>query len=310
LLFAWLVYSVYKDISAQKDLPEYLHYISNSIDITAFLLLLFVFALMLIQWMFEAAKWQLLLNQHIKLTIAKAMMMIFTGISFSIATPNRFGEFIGRILHLPKDLRLQATGYTFIGNFAQLLVTSVAGSIGLVFLCSNPIHGNLAQYKSFIFGLTVVSPILSILGLVVYFRAGLFFSWVSKIKFLFRWQDKLMQLSELSISLLIKVLIWSVLRYAIFILQYWLIFSIIGLEVTLQQTATAVSVVLLVLSIIPTISLVELGLRWQISILVFAPVTANVFGLTMGVTLIWLLNMIIPAGIGSLMMLSYRYSEK
>ena len=191
-----------------------------------------------------------------------------------------------------------------------MLVTSVAGSIGLVFLLSNPIHGNLAQYKDFILGLTILSPVVSVLGLGVYFRAGLFFSWVSKIKFLFRWQEKLMQLSELSIRLLIKVLLWSVLRYAVFILQYWLIFSIIGLEVTLQQTATAISVVLLVLSIIPTISLVELGLRWQISILVFAAITANVFGLTMGVTLIWLLNMIVPAGIGSLMMLNYRYSGK
>jgi hypothetical protein len=61
---------------------------------------------------------------------------------------------------------------------------------------------------------------------------------------------------------------------------------------------------------VPTISLVELGLRWQISILVFAPFTTNVFGLTMGVTLIWLLNMILPAGIGAILMLTYRYSGK
>jgi hypothetical protein len=70
------------------------------------------------------------------------------------------------------------------------------------------------------------------------------------------------------------------------------------------------STVLLVLSILPTISLVELGLRWQISILVFAPYTANIFGLTMGITLIWILNMIVPAGFGAISILVKNFSKK
>jgi hypothetical protein len=118
-----------------------------------------------------------------------------------------------------------------------------------------------------------------------------------------------MQLSQLSSTLLLNVLFWSVLRYAIFLLQYWLIFKAIGVELNFQQTAVAISTVLLLLSIIPTISLVELGLRWQISILVFAPFTGNVFGLTMGITLIWLLNMIVPAGIGSILVLGRNFSK-
>jgi hypothetical protein len=105
-------------------------------------------------------------------------------------------------------------------------------------------------------------------------------------------------------------LFYSLLRYAIIVVQYWVLFEVIGVEVDLLQTFIATSVLLFVLSIIPTISLVELGLRWQISILVFAPFTTNVFGLTMGVTMIWVLNMIVPAGIGALLMLTYRYSEK
>jgi hypothetical protein len=124
-----------------------------------------------------------------------------------------------------------------------------------------------------------------------------------------RWQDKLTQLSVLSSSLLLHVLLWSFLRYSVFLLQYWLMFKAIGLEVDIYQTAIGVSTVLLLLSILPTISLVELGLRWQVSILVFAPFTANIFGLTMGVTLIWLLNMIVPAGIGAVLILGKNFSK-
>lgn len=119
-----------------------------------------------------------------------------------------------------------------------------------------------------------------------------------------------MQLSVLSPLLLGKVFFYSLLRYVIILVQYWLIFEVIGIEIDLVQTAIAISIMLFILSIVPTISLVELGLRWQISILVFAPFTANVFGLTMGVTLIWVLNMIVPAGIGALLMLTYRYADK
>jgi hypothetical protein len=265
---------------------------------------------MLIQWMFEAVKWQLLLKTLINLPIAKAMLMIFTGISFSIATPNRFGEFVGRILHLPKDLRLQATGYTFIGNFAQLIITCVAGSAGLVLIESNHFIDRLPKLEVPVLMLKWIAPVFTVLFLFVYFKSGLLFSWVAQINLLKRWQDKLVQLSALSPILLTKVLFYSLLRYAIIVVQYWVIFEVIGVEVDLLQTFIATSVLLFVLSIIPTISLVELGLRWQISILVFAPFTTNVFGLTMGVTMIWVLNMIVPAGIGALLMLTYRYSEK
>jgi len=308
LLFAWLVFSVYQEIAAQKDLPEYLNHLYKSFDSTAIILLLLIVLLMFIQWMFEAIKWKMFLKQHIKLSIIKAMKMIFTGISFSIATPNRFGEFIGRVLHLPQEIRLQATGYTFIGNFAQLIVTCIAGSIGIGLIMDDLLLENLAQFKRIGFLLTYLAPVLSLLCLFVYFKAGVFFSWVSNIKFLQRWQDKLTQLSSLSRSLLVYVLLWSFLRYAIFLIQYWLMFKAIGLEIDFKQTAMAISTILMVLSILPTISLVELGLRWQISILVFAPFTANVFGLTMGVTLIWLLNMIVPAGIGAVLLLRKTFS--
>lgn len=309
MLFAWLLFSVYQEITAQKNLPAYLNQLYLDIDAYDFLLLLLLVLLMLVQWMFEAVKWQLLLKQHIDLSISKAMSMIFSGISFSIATPNRIGEFIGRVLHLPKDLRLQATGYTFIGNFAQLIVTCIAGSVGIRLIMDDLVAGNLAKFKSIVFLLAYLTPFLSLLLLFVFFNAGVIFRWVSSVKILQRWQDKLTQLSVLSSSLLLHVLLWSFLRYSVFLLQYWLMFKAIGLEVDIYQTAIGVSTVLLFLSILPTISLVELGLRWQVSILVFAPFTANVFGLTMGVTLIWLLNMIVPAGIGAVLILGKNFSK-
>mgnify|MGYP000657183173 CR=1 FL=1 len=101
---------------------------------------------MMIQWMAEAKKWQLLLKGIVFVPLSKAVKSIFSGIAFSIATPNRFGEFIGRVLHLPKEARLQGTTCTFIGNFAQLIVTCITGAIGINLIDVDLLFN---QYKAF-----------------------------------------------------------------------------------------------------------------------------------------------------------------
>jgi hypothetical protein len=60
---------------------------------------------------------------------------------------------------------------------------------------------------------------------------------------------------------------------------------------------------LLWLAVIPTVSMVELGLRWQFSIFLLSPYTSNVLGLTMGVTFVWLLNLMLPALVGAFLLL-------
>lgn len=306
LLFAWLAYSVFKEVSSQKDLSLYITRLFNNINEYTFLMLVLVLLFMFVQWMIEAKKWQLLLNGTISLSFFKALKMIFMGISFSIATPNRIGEFAGRIFYLPQEARLQGTGFTFIGNFAQLIVTCITGAIGINLIDVDLLFN---QYKAFhypVFLLQIVSPFLAMFLLFVYFKAGVFFSWVAHLRYMKRWKDQFIQLSILPVQVVLNVLFLSLIRYGVFLLQYWLMFEAVDLSLDFPQMCISISVLLFILSIVPTISLVELGLRWQLSILLFAPLTSNVTALTMGVTLIWLFNMVLPAGIGAIAMLTIK----
>ncbi len=309
MLFAWLVYHVYHQIVEQKDLPVYIQTMFSSFDQNSAGLFLLLILFMFIQWLVEAAKWQLLLKQSIDLPFSRAVFMIFTGISFSIATPNRVGEFIGRIMLLPKGLHLQGTGYTFIGNFAQLISTCIAGSIGIYFFQNELAKGIDENLKTVVSIFLYLGPLVTFLCLFIYFNSGLLFSWVAQLKFLRNWKEKLTQLSQLSRKLLLQLLFLSLLRYGIFLVQYGLIFELTNLGVGFAETCIGISVLLFFLAVVPTISLVELGLRWQLSILLFAPFTSNIFGLTMSITLIWLLNMIIPAGIGLLLLLVHKFRK-
>lgn len=133
VLFIWLTYNVVKQIQEQPNLQMYIQTIHDMLDVKGFVILLSVCCLMIIQWVIEAKKWQLLMKPVSDISLMKAAKAIFSGIAFSIATPNRVGEFAGRILHLPPDSRLQGTSFTFIGNLAQLIATIVCGGFALFF---------------------------------------------------------------------------------------------------------------------------------------------------------------------------------
>ena len=310
LLFAWLVYHVYNEINAQKDLPLYIEKLFDGINTQKIAILIFVVFLMMIQWMAEAKKWQLLLKGIVFVPFGKAVKSIFSGIAFSIATPNRFGEFIGRVLHLPKEARLQGTTCTFIGNFAQLIATCFAGAIGLVFTQSDQLLNNTSLIGTFISSLKVAAPLAFLFFVFIYFQAVLFFEWLSKFKLLEKWKNNLIVLSQIPFYILLKVLAWSFLRYAIFMLQYWLFFQLMDVHIGFMETCIGLSVMLLLLAVVPTVSMVELGLRWQFSIFLLSPFTSNVLGLTMAVTFVWLLNLMLPALVGAFLLVRVGKQEE
>ena len=310
LLFVWLVYRVYNEINAQKDLPLYIEELISGINAQKIAILILVIFLMLVQWMAEAKKWQLLLQGILFVPFGKAVKSIFSGIAFSIATPNRFGEFIGRILHLPKEARLQGTTCTFIGNFAQLIATCFAGAIGLVFTQPDQLLNNTSVFGTFISSIKIAAPITFLFFVFIYFQAAIFFKWLSKFKFLEKWKNNLIGLSQIPFFTLLKVLAWSFLRYAIFMVQYWLFFQLLDVHIGFMETCIGVSVMLLWLAVIPTVSIVELGLRWQFSIFLLSPFSSNVLGLTMAVTFVWLLNLMLPALVGAFLLFRVGKQEE
>ena len=64
----------------------------------------------------------------------QSIKAIFSGLSVSFLTPNRTGEFLGRIIFIPKVNRIKASIITFICNYSQLLTTITIGLVSLFYL--------------------------------------------------------------------------------------------------------------------------------------------------------------------------------
>jgi hypothetical protein len=296
----WLTWDVYQQVAATQDLSLQWQKLKETISRNGISPLLFILLLMFLQWFLEAIKWKILLKNIVSISWADAFRSILSGITVSVVTPNRLGEFAGRIIHLPNGTRLEGTAFTFIGNLAQLIITCLMGSIFL-YVGYDQLKGQLNAEESVysVDLLLILAPIATLLMLLVYFSSSWIMQKLGHWKLLRVFSAHLMVLSRTSTTRLGWVLILSFIRYGIFIVQYLIVFRFTGLSSELMVLATSVSVMLLWLSIVPTFSFMEMGVRWQFALLLFPTIGSPPLAIPIAVTIIWLVNFIIPAFLGA-----------
>jgi hypothetical protein len=307
LLFIGLTWMVYKQLQSAPDLDRQWDLLLERFKGSGWWLIVWVILLMLLQWSLEAFKWKLMMRPLVDTGFIQALQTIFSGIAFSIVTPNRFGEFAGRILHLPSGSRLQGTVFTFLGNLVQLLMTCIAGFVSL-WVYQDQVRESLGDYGLVLTVdlLLLFTPVFSIVLLLVLFGSGYLVKQMMRPKIMRRFEHELLQMSTMPVSVRFHLLWLSVLRYVVFMVQYWIMFRFTGIFLSFEMVFGFVSVMLLWLAIVPTFSMVELGLRWHFALILFSPLTTNMLGTAFVVTAIWLINFILPAILGAFGVIGFQ----
>ena len=114
-------------------------------------------------------------------------------------------------------------------------------------------------------------------------------------------------LQNFDAAILLRILFLSFGRYIVFIVQYSLIFPVFNVALGFGAVWGGMSVVFLVMAVVPTFTfLTELGLRWEASIQILELFSSNMVGVFAASFAIWLINLIVPALIGSLLILSIK----
>ena len=257
--------------------------------------LFLLFILMFIQWFVEAQKWRFLLCKVQYLKFGQSIKAIFSGLSVSFLTPNRTGEFLGRIIFIPKVNRIKASIITFICNYSQLLTTITIGLVSLFYL---PNYFNIDKhldrnyYYIIIFFTLIISNILYFFTNKIYDFASIFSKknkYLSQIK-VFKVYSK----KELLIAYL-----YSIFRYIIFIIQYYIAFLIFEVHISLIDFVILKPISILLVTAIPTVSITDAGVRVSSALAIFelVDISTNIISATI---LIWLVNLVIPSLIGLL----------
>jgi hypothetical protein len=313
VLFIGIALSIYRQIQHQPNAAEKWHAILNSLDGPQSWRLYGALVLMLLNWGIESLKWQVLLSHLLKMPFIRAFRSVVSGVAFTMITPNRMGEFIGRVFYVPDGNRIRAAALTLVGSASQLIITLFGGAIGLLVLRHYLIsHTTQLQGVSILWlnGLFAGTVFILLIILLFYFRISWLIKIIDKIPQFSGYAYYIQPLEEVGTRELSKILLFSGLRYSVFIIQYWLLFKLFNVQVLSWQLISAVTVLFLVLAVVPTIALAELGIRSKASIALFSIFSTNTIGILAATAAIWLINIIFPAIAGSLFVLGVKLFGK
>ncbi|HEY5969610.1 MAG TPA: lysylphosphatidylglycerol synthase domain-containing protein, partial [Chitinophagaceae bacterium] len=182
LLFTWLSYSVFKQIKNQPNLEESWQNIKASFTDTRVFNFILVFVLMFINWSLEALKWKISVQRVQPVSFFRSLKAVFSGVSFSVTTPNHTGEYLGRVLYMDDGNRLRVISLTILGSISQLLVTIFFGLLGLFILRSGIANVSLSVWMVWIKDIGIIGASIAFIVLTVfYFRIGWLVKWIDKI---------------------------------------------------------------------------------------------------------------------------------
>ncbi|MFH0757320.1 MAG: lysylphosphatidylglycerol synthase transmembrane domain-containing protein, partial [Bacteroidota bacterium] len=231
LLTYWFIYD---QVFYRKNLPQILKVFKEDFSSGDFAwMMAMVILLMVVNWAVEAVKWKYLMARIERIGFWKSYQAVLTGITVSSFTPNRIGEYFGRVFILNTASRIEGILVTILGSMSQLLITIFTGSAALlVFIPLFLTHyWNFSGYLYYALLAVVAGFNVLILGFYL------------NVSFLSTLKEKILRNGLKGIRKffrifafyhnreLIRVLLYSLLRYVIFSFQFFILLRIFGVPV-------------------------------------------------------------------------------
>ncbi len=271
-----LMYRINKSFSKQ----EFQASIHSLFHHHNFLYVLLAVILMPINWFIECWKWYLITLPVEKIKFKTAIASVLVGLVYGHLLPARSSEFIGKILFFSDKNKSNIIVLHFINSMVQLYITVSVGIFFLLFELNIPYFKIIISFSILIFLLLSLALIYS-----------------NKLHLLVK--EYLLLNYDISYTTKLKLIILSLLRYVVFIIQFYYVFLIYNHHQTLHfDFVSKISLYFLLTSIIPMISIVEVFIRAVIGIIAFQGLGINEIQITFITTLIWFINLAIPSIVG------------
>lgn len=259
-----------------------------------------VIILLIANWAIETRKWQILLKGISDISFLKAYKAILTGVFVSFFTPNRMGEFAGRILYLKKQ-RVEASFLTMAGSLSQLICTVVIGLLALVF--------TLPTYS--MEGLLYGSAFLILLAALLFFYLNID-RLVPVIRYLGlpkKWYRFFIPIRRLRAKQLWSVLAYSFIRYLVFSVQFYFMFKALDLSIPFLHAIQGLAIMFLIQSLIPSLAFLEITGRAMAAHYAFQLSPEQEPILLVATYSIWVINLFIPGMVGAILFLLNRKED-
>lgn len=293
-------YLIYRKLFHNGDFEfqEFIDYLSGN-KLFSIKNILFLIFLSVFNWIFEILKWQKLVSSLTSISFKSAMEQSLGALTASLLTPNRIGDYGAKAIYYPKPLRKKIMLLNLIGNMMQMTTTITFGFIGLLFFMKYySLQMNILNL------LIILIVIISILILIRYSMKKKRF----EVKG-FSLEKILKFIRAIRYDIQIKTMMLSIARYLIFSYQFYFLLQIFGVEIDYLTAMMFITTMYFLSSIIPSIFIFDVVIKGSVAVYLFSMLGLNDLTVLSSVTLMWLLNFVIPSIIGSYYVLNFNLSK-
>ncbi len=243
-------------------------------------------------WFVEFTKWKKLVSTMYIMSFYDACKQCLSSLTVSLLTPNRIGEYGAKALYFNSKDYKNIIVLNLVGNACQMAATVFFGVIGLIFLLLN-FNEQLPDIKWFHVSIGIVGCfILLVIGFTLYLKNKKDIDELIPKGFLF------------------SILNLSFLRYLIFAHQFLFLVYLFGIDINYFVALNLLFCMYILASIIPTLAIFDWVIKGSLAVWLFGLVGVNEVSILTITTLMWLLNVAIPAIIGSFFVLNFKLFSK
>ncbi|UXX78896.1 lysylphosphatidylglycerol synthase domain-containing protein [Reichenbachiella carrageenanivorans] len=231
----------------------------------------------------EAWKWQSILKPIEYKPLQDCVKVILSGKSLNVISPLGIGDAFARYFGIATARRNQIYAALLMDRFSQLLPTLVFGAGSVFYLLA---HGFVVPVNSILLTVSVAGVLFSCLGLWGWwYRADL--------------REYAQLIMRLDTRQILKIMTLAVARYAVFSIQFLLIFWSLGADLSFTVLCLGVAWIFLIKTLVPNISVLGDLVKRQLSaVLFFSFFTLDVGLVIVASFLVWLVNIVLPALVG------------
>jgi len=297
---------IYQRVNNNANLKQFQTLISHISRNQVIATMTFVVLLMLVNWLLESFKWQYLARTLVTLSAWEAIEAVFCGLTWAIFTPNRLGEYGGRVMFLPNRKRIYGVFAMAVGSFGQNVITNITGVLASLWFIYYFLNFNIWLYLV----IAVISIAFLVFLSIFYFNIKWLVGLLDRIRFLEKYHRFFDIMGRYSQRELLTVIGYSVARFSVFSFQYYLVIHLLLPDLPVFQMMMTVIVFLFVQSALPSLDLFDVGVRSFTAAHLFLYVTNQQLAIIAAVSSIWLINLIIPAALGSVFVLKLKFFDR
>ncbi len=276
---------------------EYWYELKKSFDnfsLQRILLLLLVVLLMPFNWSIEVKKWQKITKKTFDLDFFTAFKSVLSGLYTGYITPNRVGEFAGRVLYLPHSKRTIGVVLSLFNGLTQnIVILLLGGGTSLFYFTKYNYNINYLLLFLYITLIILISVILVLLY-PIFIENIRQKKWAQKKKI----KQLIEVVSIFQMKDLLIILFWSAIRFVIFNVQFFLLLQFFGVSLTSYSALISIPTMYFFITFTPSFAFSEPVIRGAYSVFILGVFSTNQIGIILTGIMIWIINLVLPLLIG------------